>query len=251
MKIKKRSAHKKVSRASATPKQRAQKSVPYKTMDPIIQAHWDKRRSILSNYKTLGLVSNLQGKRNRLYHNPENIEIEEHSSLSTDDHVQPASDGEWCSLEEFNAMPSVTVHSVSSNYPADDHEQLPYTPYIEEELAEIDPRAKRIGAMFTDMTEAGKDAEESSSTSSKDKPLHTAVAQLIEKANAPVIKQKRHPATNEQLALVELIAKHGMDYEAMARDIKLNVYQMTTGELKRKVKRLIEHYEIEVPSHNS
>jgi nucleolar protein 16 len=38
----------------------------------------------------------------------------------------------------------------------------------------------------------------------------------------------------------ELIAKHGDDYRAMAKDHKLNYYQHTAKQIERKVKRVRE-----------
>lgn len=37
--------------------------------------------------------------------------------------------------------------------------------------------------------------------------------------------------------LVSSVQKHGDDYEAMAKDRKLNVWQKTPGELKRMVRK--------------
>ncbi|KAL1409054.1 Nucleolar protein 16 [Vanrija albida] len=51
---------------------------------------------------------------------------------------------------------------------------------------------------------------------------------------APVV---RHTSSAERQWLVNSVQKHGDDYDAMARDRKLNVWQKTPGELKRMVKK--------------
>ena len=51
---------------------------------------------------------------------------------------------------------------------------------------------------------------------------------------APV---NRHSSTSERTWLSQLAKKHDDDYERMARDRSLNVWQKTPGELKRMVRK--------------
>ena len=52
--------------------------------------------------------------------------------------------------------------------------------------------------------------------------------------SAPV---KRHSSTSEHVWLEQLVSKYGDDTEAMSRDMKLNVWQKTSGEMKRMIKK--------------
>lgn len=52
--------------------------------------------------------------------------------------------------------------------------------------------------------------------------------------SAPV---KRHTSTSEHVWLEQLVQKYGDDTESMARDLKLNVWQKTSGEIKRMIKK--------------
>lgn len=48
---------------------------------------------------------------------------------------------------------------------------------------------------------------------------------------------KRHSSTSEREWLRQLVVKHDDDYEKMARDKSLNVWQKTPGEIKRMVRK--------------
>ena len=47
------------------------------------------------------------------------------------------------------------------------------------------------------------------------------------------VKDPRRLSENERVLAGKLIAKHGDDYDAMAKDRRLNTYQHTHGKLKR------------------
>jgi len=42
-------------------------------------------------------------------------------------------------------------------------------------------------------------------------------------------------AISEQKLVLDMIKKHGQDYEAMQRDMQLNIYQKTAQQLKKRV----------------
>ncbi|CAG8809206.1 9612_t:CDS:1, partial [Dentiscutata erythropus] len=54
-------------------------------------------------------------------------------------------------------------------------------------------------------------------------------------AQASIVHKKEHHLSENERRMVEkLINKYGEDYESMFRDIKLNVYQHTAAQLKKK-----------------
>ncbi|KAA8494529.1 Nucleolar protein 16 [Porphyridium purpureum] len=65
------------------------------------------------------------------------------------------------------------------------------------------------------------------------------VARMEELAAVGEKEAPRHPAEGEAQVLEKLIAKHGDDYEAMARDIKINTMQHTSRVLERRVRRYL------------
>lgn len=65
----------------------------------------------------------------------------------------------------------------------------------------------------------------------------TRVVDLLEQqANLPTEKHIRHQSAREREWLDQLVAKHGDDTGAMARDLKLNPMQQTAAELRRRLK---------------
>jgi len=59
----------------------------------------------------------------------------------------------------------------------------------------------------------------------------------IEALGGPETKAVRHQSEGEKQFLERLIAKYGDDYERMARDIKLNRYQQTASDLRRRIQK--------------
>lgn len=66
----------------------------------------------------------------------------------------------------------------------------------------------------------------------------TKVVDLLEQqANVPTESYKRHQSAREREWIERLVAKHGQDVAAMARDMRLNPMQQTVGEIKKKLKK--------------
>lgn len=59
----------------------------------------------------------------------------------------------------------------------------------------------------------------------------------IEALGVPETKAVRHQSEGEKQFLERLIAKYGDDYERMALDIKLNRYQQTATDLRRRIQK--------------
>ena len=64
------------------------------------------------------------------------------------------------------------------------------------------------------------------------------VRALIEQAQNPAPKKARHLSEREQEWLESLVARHGDDTRAMARDAKLNPMQQTAADIGRRLKKL-------------
>ena len=63
------------------------------------------------------------------------------------------------------------------------------------------------------------------------------IKELEEQAKLEAKKQPRQQSGREEEWLSKLVAKHGEDYGAMMRDVKLNRFQQTEGDIRRRVKR--------------
>lgn len=64
------------------------------------------------------------------------------------------------------------------------------------------------------------------------------VKSLVEQAQNPAPKRARHLSEREQEWLESLVARHGDDVGAMARDKRLNPMQQTAADIKRRLKKL-------------
>ncbi|CAN6644647.1 nucleolar protein 16 [Trichomonascus vanleenenianus] len=80
------------------------------------------------------------------------------------------------------------------------------------------------------------DAEEEEEWTGFEEETTEVVKQLEEAAKHALIKP-RVQSEGEQDWISRLVEKHGDDYEAMFWDKKLNVYQQSQGDLKRRVKK--------------
>lgn len=64
------------------------------------------------------------------------------------------------------------------------------------------------------------------------------VKSLIAEARAPVMKKPRHMSEREAEWLTALVERHGDDYQAMARDHRLNPMQQTAADIRRRVAKM-------------
>ncbi|WWC93574.1 nucleolar protein 16 [Kwoniella sp. B9012] len=65
----------------------------------------------------------------------------------------------------------------------------------------------------------------------------TEVVRQLEALSSTSAPVKRHSSTSEKTWLINLVQKYNDDYESMARDMKLNVWQKTKGEIKRMINK--------------
>ena len=66
------------------------------------------------------------------------------------------------------------------------------------------------------------------------------IQELEEQASIEAPKKGRRQSQKEQGWLQELVDKHGHDYGKMMRDRKLNVYQLSEGDIKNRIKKWME-----------
>lgn len=69
---------------------------------------------------------------------------------------------------------------------------------------------------------------------------YSIIGQLSSAAALPGGKKKRKQSEREREWCQALVAKHGRDYAAMARDAKLNVMQQSVGDVKKRVSKYLK-----------
>jgi len=72
-------------------------------------------------------------------------------------------------------------------------------------------------------------------------PAKTDIIKALEAQATKVFgKYEKYQSEGEKQFIEELIQKYGDDYDAMFRDIKLNIYQHTAAQLKKKCQRYLK-----------
>lgn len=79
--------------------------------------------------------------------------------------------------------------------------------------------------------------EEQRAKAKRDDLRPEVIRMLEEEANRPVYKKPRHQSQQEQEWIEGLVARHGDNTAAMARDRKLNPMQQTEADIARRVKK--------------
>ncbi|CAG8575723.1 1366_t:CDS:2 [Acaulospora colombiana] len=71
-------------------------------------------------------------------------------------------------------------------------------------------------------------------------PAKTEVVRALEIQAAEVYTHERRQSEGERRLCEELINKYGNDYQSMSRDIKINTYQHTAAQLKKKCEKYLK-----------
>ncbi|OCF30661.1 nucleolar protein 16 [Kwoniella heveanensis CBS 569] len=186
--------------------QKLRKAPPLKGPE-VLQQSWDKKKTVFQNYAALGLLPN--------------IPIPQTASSSRSQRVK---------------LPQVPAEVESAP-------KVGFGRIIRDEEGNvidivIDEEPEQAGA------EAGKETEKEGDApfvhdEAERAPVQgkTDVVRQLEQLASTSEPVTRHSSTSEKTWLQQLVLAYGDDYERMARDRKLNVWQKTQGEIKRMIKK--------------
>ncbi|CDH17279.1 related to Nucleolar protein 16 [Zygosaccharomyces bailii ISA1307] len=225
--------------------------------NPIIAANWDYSLTLKQNYKNLGLRAKLQKpaggeeadfSRERRKEPLVKSPIEYESDEEEGDPEQKASDEELDPSEipqgearirrdgDGNVVEVIYGQKMPFNIcdNATDGPQETDPPKSEvvkklEELANA-PAIKKERMMSFNICDNATDGPQET-----DPPKSEVVKKLEELANAPAIKKERMMSVREEEWLERLYNKHGENYRQMFFDTKLNIYQQSEGDLRRRI----------------
>ncbi|KAI5948729.1 NOP16 [Candida theae] len=175
--------------------------------NPIIAKNWDKSLTLQQNYKRLGL-------RAKLGHMAGGVEKKVETLTDLRNKKKNKDKGDAVTIDEIE-------HT-------DDPSKIP-----EGEARIIrDPETKEvIKVIYGTM----KVVEEESDDEKVD---NSVIKQLEEYAEQhSKVKKERHLSDRESDWLKSLYEKYGDDYEKMKWDKKLNIYQQSAGDLKRRINK--------------
>ncbi|QLL33995.1 hypothetical protein HG536_0F03200 [Torulaspora globosa] len=189
------------------------------TSNPIIAAHWDYSLTLSQNYKRLGLRAKLQTPAGG-----------QEVDLSKENRKKPLIKlaDEYDSEEESGSVADINLEEVNSE-----------GEYLEDRIPEGEARIQRDKNGEVIKVVYGKKKADSEAlsdpSSAKSETTSEVVKELESFASRPLQKKDRTQSKREEEWLERLYNKHGNDYKKMFFDKKLNIYQQSEGDLKRRI----------------
>ncbi|KAF7723919.1 Nucleolar protein 16 [Apophysomyces ossiformis] len=172
----------------------------------IIRDNWDKKQTLKQNYERLGLLTSLNG-----------------VSGGREKLVPPKKE-EAMDTEEGEELKELTEEEI---------EKVKKSLRPGEGLIQRDDEGNVIRVIVGERKTHDEILDEEFPVVE----AKTDVVRELEARAACAIKRERHQTEYEKDWIAQLIAKHGDDYEAMFWDKKLNIYQQTANQLKRKCEK--------------
>lgn len=190
--------------------------------NPIIAANWDYSLTLKQNYKNLGLRAQLQ--------RPAGGEEADYSKDQTKDPlVKPEIEDESDEDEDENQE-----NDASGNEEEFDASKIPEG----EARIKRDENGNVLEVIYGQMKNSDTfEGEQQDENQAEDESSKTEVVkQLEEIANAPRAKKERSMSSREEEWLERLYNKHGDNYRKMFFDRRLNIYQQSEGDLRKRIR---------------
>jgi nucleolar protein 16 len=214
---------KKKARSGIAKARRKPKSKKQLLNNTIIAANWDKTETLAQNYQRLGLTRRLNKITGGVEKKVSDLGVEEHPSG-----LEIGSTGRTAQIEVGEAKIER------------DPETGKIVRVLDEGTVQANPLHDPLNRFDSDSEnfDVGFDQHGHPTNGIAAKAANTAVvAQLEKEARRPEKKYKHKQSEGEKAFIAELVAKHGDDYAAMARDMKTNYMQRSGGDLKRRVRK--------------
>ncbi|KAI8156777.1 Nucleolar protein 16 [Colletotrichum sp. SAR 10_70] len=197
---------------------------PKKLLNPlgndIIAKNWNKKETLTQNYRRLGLTARLR--------NPTGGVEKTLSQVERLKSAKPAP-------SPFDIAPMEQAVVDEARVERDENGKIVRIHYSKSS------RANPLNDPLNDIEADSDDEEEEEETEEWggiDDESRPEVIRLLEKeASRGELKKPRHMSQQEKEWLERLIAKHGDNAEAMARDRKLNPMQQTSADIARRLRK--------------
>ncbi|KAI9228175.1 MAG: ribosome biogenesis protein Nop16 [Piptocephalis tieghemiana] len=173
--------------------------------DTTVAKYWDKTKTLSQNYARLGLSSRLNGL---------------HGG-SEKDIIVGGEEEEEEETVDLDAMEEAEIKKVLGAGQA---------------LVERDDAGNIVKVIMGE----GEEEQEGEEVQYPKVPAKTDTIREMEARAANGCRDERKQSDGEKEWIAKLIAKHGDDYERMFRDRKLNIYQQTVGQLRKRCKTYLE-----------
>ncbi|KAK5170171.1 Ribosome biogenesis protein Nop16 [Saxophila tyrrhenica] len=212
---------------SSTPRVRKKPKSKKKILsNHIIAENWDQSLTLTQNYQRIGLTEKLNKRTGGVERKPG--EEKHDDPLSIEGKRRKAN--EVLDVREAKIQRDPRTGAILSIL--DDGEEKRPNP-LNDPLNDLDSESD------DDMEESFDQHGSVYPTASQNgtQPKTDVVARLEDEASRPAPKYQRKQSEGEIAFIEELVRKHGDDYGAMARDMKVNYMQRSEGDLKKRVKK--------------
>ncbi|KAK3058458.1 Ribosome biogenesis protein Nop16 [Extremus antarcticus] len=219
-----RELQKRKSRSSTSKVTRKPKSKKKILSNHIIAANWDKSQTLAQNYKRLGLTEKLNNRTGGVERKAGEERVEDPLSIEGKQRkareVIEVREAKIVRDEETGAILTVLDEGRGVR-PNPLNDALNEFDSESEEGGEGVDQHRGVGPAVGAATQAKTDV----------------VERLQDEASRPAPKYQRKQTEGEVAFIEELVRKHGEDFGAMARDMKVNYMQRSEGDLRKRVKK--------------
>lgn len=222
-----RELQKRKNRSSTAKVSRKPKSKKKILSNHIIAENWDSSQTLAQNYRRLGLTEKLNNRTGGIERKAG--EERQDDPLSIEGKRRKAA--EVIDVREAKIKRDPKTGAILSVLDGD-HDERPNP--LNDPLRALDSDSdEEMDERFDQHGSALNPAAAQNAT----QPKTDVVERLELEASRPAPKYQRRQTEGEIAFIEDLVRKHGDDYAAMARDMKVNYMQRSEGDLKKRIKK--------------